>query len=178
MGGCYHSTNYASTLGVYDIRCPIATGVDTCSKLPATFALFPVLSCRHAHAQLSSLYPLSTFTTSHVRKNTRLFVPAQLQCSHSGAWEPGNEANTRLFMPAQLQCSRSGAWEPGNEANTRLFMPAQLQCSRSWVWEPENEANIYLSCANEISDPRSSLSRTSVKSVADSWVDPIRGTPI
>ena len=153
MGGCYHSTNYASTLGVYDIRCPIATGVDTCSKLLATFALFPVLSCRHTHAQLSSLYPLSTFTTSHVRKNTRLFVPAQ------------------------LQCSRSGAWEPGNEANTRLFMPAQLQCSRSWAWEPENEANIYLSCASEISDPRSSLSRTSVKSVADSCVDPIRGTP-
>ena len=27
-----------------------------------------------------------------MRKNTRLSPPAQLQCSHSGAEEPGNEA--------------------------------------------------------------------------------------
>ena len=66
--------------------------LDTCSKLPATFALFPVLSLGYAHTQLSSLYLLSTFTASHVRKNTRFSTPAQLQCSRSGAWEPGNEA--------------------------------------------------------------------------------------
>ena len=31
---------------------------------------------------------------------------------------PGSPG-TRIFIatPAQLQCSRSGAWEPGNEAN-------------------------------------------------------------
>jgi len=63
-----------------------------CSKLPATFALFPVLSRGYAHAQLTSLYPLSTFIASHVRKNTRLSTLVQLQCSHSGAWEPRNEA--------------------------------------------------------------------------------------
>ena len=62
-----------------------------CSKLPATFALFPVLSFGYAHAQLSPLYFLSIFTASHVRKNTRLSTPAQLQCSCSRAWEPGNK---------------------------------------------------------------------------------------
>ena len=58
----------------------------------------------YAHAQLSSLYLLSTFGTSHVRKNTRLSTPAQLQCSRSGAWEPGNEATTisYLYLPRPI----------------------------------------------------------------------------
>ena len=46
----------------------------------------------YAHAQLSSLYLLSTlngFGAFHVTKNTRLSTPAQLQCSRSGAWERG-----------------------------------------------------------------------------------------
>ena len=34
----------------------------------------------------------SIFCTFHVTKNTRLSTPAQLQCSHSRAWEPGNKA--------------------------------------------------------------------------------------
>ena len=34
----------------------------------------------------------SIFSAFHVTKNTRLSTPAQLQCSRSGAWEPGNEA--------------------------------------------------------------------------------------
>ena len=42
--------------------------LDMCSKLPATFTLFPILSHGYAHAQLSSLYPLSTFTASRVRQ--------------------------------------------------------------------------------------------------------------
>jgi len=42
----------------------------------------------YAHAQLKSLYPLSTLNTYHVTKNTRLSTLAQLQRSHSGAWEP------------------------------------------------------------------------------------------
>ena len=33
-----------------DIQCPIA--IDTCSKLPAAFALFRVLSLGYAHVQL------------------------------------------------------------------------------------------------------------------------------
>ena len=69
-----------------------ARQLDTCSKLPATFALFPVLSRGYAHTQLSSFYLLSTFGAFHVTKNTRLSTPAQLQCSRSQGWEPGNEA--------------------------------------------------------------------------------------
>ena len=34
----------------------------------------------------------ATFVASHVRKITRLSTPAQPQCLHSRAWEPGNEA--------------------------------------------------------------------------------------
>ena len=53
----------------------------------------------YAHTQLSSIYLLSTFGASHVRKNTRLSTPAQLQCSRSGAWEPGNEATHDIVLP-------------------------------------------------------------------------------
>ena len=66
-----------------------------CSKLPATFAFFPVLSHGYSHAQLNTFYLLSTFTAFHMTKNTRLSTPAQLQCLCSGAWEPGNEATGR-----------------------------------------------------------------------------------
>ena len=65
-----------------------------CSKFPAIFALFPVLSRGYAHTKLSPLYLLSTFGAFHVTKSTRLSTPAQLQCSRSRAWEPGNEATT------------------------------------------------------------------------------------
>ena len=40
---------------------------------------------------------MSTFTASHMRKNTRLSMPAQLQCSRSRAWEPGNEAMPNVW---------------------------------------------------------------------------------
>ena len=78
--------------------------LDTCSKLPATFAFFPVLSRGYAHAQLTPLYLLSTFGAFHVTKNTRLSTPAQLQCSHSGAWEPGNEAS--IMHHLEVGCQR------------------------------------------------------------------------
>ena len=91
------STNCASTLGMD------AQQLDTCSKLFATFALFPFLSRGYAHTQLRSFYPLSTFQAAHVTKNTRLSTPAQLQCSRSGAWEPGNEARiVPCTMPVSL----------------------------------------------------------------------------
>ena len=48
-----------------------------CCKLPATFALFSVLSHGYAHAQLSSFYPLSTFDGGHMRK-----IPAS-PCLHN-----------------------------------------------------------------------------------------------
>ena len=66
--------------------------------LPLFFLLFWVFG--YTHTQLRSLCPLSTctFNGAHVRKNTRLFPPAQLQCSHSGAGEPGNEARKLLCL--------------------------------------------------------------------------------
>ena len=45
-----------------------AQSLDTCSKLPANFVLFPVLSRGYVRAQLSHLYLLSTFGASHVKK--------------------------------------------------------------------------------------------------------------
>ena len=39
-----------------------------CSKLPATFAFFPVLSRGYTHAQLNTFYLLSTFTAFHMTK--------------------------------------------------------------------------------------------------------------
>jgi len=35
-----------------------------------------------------------------VTKNTRLSTPAQLHCSRSGAWEPGNEAIPSPLLPS------------------------------------------------------------------------------
>ena len=69
-----------------------------CSKTPATFAIFPVLSLGYAHTQSRSFYPHSTVEAAHIRKSTRLSTPAQLQCSHSGTWEPGNETNNALHL--------------------------------------------------------------------------------
>ena len=75
-----------SALDVYDIR------PDACSKLSTTFALFPVLSLWVCPRTMNASLPLSTFDGAYVRKNTRLSSPAQLNCSHSRAGEPGNEA--------------------------------------------------------------------------------------
>jgi len=58
--------------------------------------------------KLSSLYLLSTFGTFHVTKNTRLSTPAQLQCSRSGAWEPGNEARVQFLVIIVLV----SCWDP------------------------------------------------------------------
>ena len=67
--------------------------LDTCSKLSATFVPFSFLSLIRPHTiKVASTSRLS-FSASHVTKNTRLSMPAQLQCSCSRAWEPGNEAN-------------------------------------------------------------------------------------
>ena len=68
------------------VRCP----------LPFLFWVF-----KDAHTQLRPLYPLSTFNAFMWQKNnTRLSTPAQLQCLHSGAWEPGNEATCCHYSPA------------------------------------------------------------------------------
>ena len=59
----------------------------------------------YAHAQLSSFYLLSTFGAFHMTKNTRLSTPAQLQCLHSRAWEPGNEATFSICFQYLLSVS-------------------------------------------------------------------------
>ena len=88
------STNYA-----FNPRCVWYSNPDSQIRvvsfpLPWLFFLFWVF--RYAHAQLRSFYSLSTFDAFRVTKYTRLSVPAQLQCLHSWAWEPGNRANTLL----------------------------------------------------------------------------------
>ena len=63
--------------------------LDTCSKLPATFALFPVLSLKVFYV-------------------TKIPGSPHLQCSCSGVWEPGNEARCNLnhyFFLASLTSS-------------------------------------------------------------------------
>ena len=128
---------FASTIGVYDIWCPIARYVY------AIFALFLVLSLRCAHTQLSSLNLLSTFTASHMRTNTRLFAPAQLQCSRSGVWEPGNEA-IQWLLPQHVRklshCLSSfcGKWDwpfqDGHRLRSSHRSIARSKGSRCPIW--------------------------------------------
>ena len=75
--------------GVYDVRPPIARCVVSC-VLPSL--LFAVLSLQ---VRPRTIKPLSTFDFVHMRKKIPGSppTPAQLQCSHSGAWESGNEAS-------------------------------------------------------------------------------------
>ena len=55
--------------GVCDIQPPITRYVRVV-RVAATFVNFLVLSLGYAHAQLRSLYSLSTFKAVRVRKNT------------------------------------------------------------------------------------------------------------
>ena len=48
--------------------------------LPSLFLLFRIFG--YAVAQLKSFYPFSTFDGAHMRINTRLSPPIQVQCSH------------------------------------------------------------------------------------------------
>ena len=48
---------------------------------------------------------MSTFGAAHVRKDTRLSPPAQLQCSCFGVWDPGNEANYVVHLIMELVIS-------------------------------------------------------------------------
>ena len=66
---------------------------------PSPFLLFWVSG--YAHTQLGSSYPLSTFD-AHAMKNKikyqALSLPAQLQCSCSETWEPGNETYPMIMI--------------------------------------------------------------------------------
>ena len=89
------STNYA-----FNAWCVWYSTPDNCIhvvswQLPSLFFLY-------AHGQLRSLYPLSAFDTAHVRENTRLSPPAQVQCLRSGAWEPGNAARSSLCQNSKM----------------------------------------------------------------------------
>ena len=61
-----------------------------CIKSPTTFPLSAVLS------------PIPILDVSHVRKDTRLSPPAQLQRLRSGEWEPGNEATALKYGCVRL----------------------------------------------------------------------------
>ena len=89
-----------STLGVYDIR-PLIHA--TSYMLPMLF-LCSESSGTPMHARLRSLYPLSTFDAAHMRKNTRLSTPAQLQCLCSEVGEPGNKASAILSIIISNLC--------------------------------------------------------------------------
>ena len=86
---CVVQSTMHSMLSVYNIH-PLITR--DLQSVACYLHSFPVLSLRVRPRTIKvSLYPLSTFTAFHVTKTTRLSMPAHLQCSHSGAWEPGNE---------------------------------------------------------------------------------------
>ena len=51
---------------------------------------------------------MSIFCAFHVTKNTRLSTPAQLQCSRSRVWVPGNEANYTGCLPDAYQITKNG----------------------------------------------------------------------
>ena len=79
-----------STLGVYDTRSPIA--IDTCSKFPDTFTLFPVLSLRvHPRTIKVSLPPL---------------YPRRCSCEKT--YQALHTCTTSMFMFWSM-----GAWERG-----------------------------------------------------------------
>ena len=82
-----------------------------------TFANFKALWLRQCTIKVS--YPLSTFDGIHVRKNTRLSLPAQLQCLCSEAREPGNEAsllNIAWWIEVVSDCCPS-EFQHGREIN-------------------------------------------------------------
>ena len=64
-----------------------------CSKLPATFALFPILSRRYAHMQLSRVYipPLYLYRFSCEKKYQALHActTSMFTFWSMGAWERG-----------------------------------------------------------------------------------------
>ena len=63
---CY-STNFA-----FNARCVWYSPLDTCSKLPATFALFPVLSLRVCPRIFLPGYPLRVLTWEKVPNSIRM----------------------------------------------------------------------------------------------------------
>ena len=75
------------TFSVYDIHPP---PIARYMKYPLPLLIFMFWAFGYVHAQLRSLYPLSTF-------DIRFSTATQLQCLCSGAWEPGNEATEPLY---------------------------------------------------------------------------------
>ena len=62
-----------------------------CNKCPLPLLIFKFWKFGYAHTQLRPLYSFSTFNAFHM-KAVPGSTPVQLQCLHSGVWEPGNEA--------------------------------------------------------------------------------------
>ena len=69
--------------------------------LSLSIEIEPVVLYTETQIDWESLVCLSTFDGTHMRRNTRLSPPAQLQCWHSGAGEPGVEA--MKYVPIIVQ---------------------------------------------------------------------------
>ena len=77
----------------------IAQCMDTCSKLPTTFAVFFFLFGVFGYAYTH----FSTHETTNMRTNTRLSSLAQLQCLCSKPGKPGNETTSIHHCIPMLQ---------------------------------------------------------------------------
>ena len=128
----------ASVNGAYGIRSLRATCVD---KLPASFTVFPVLSLWVCPCTIKvSLQPLYPWRCSCEEKNTRLSLPAQLQCLLSIVWEPGNECHspidsTTLLLPWQSPQEMENGGSLGNKDNgLPSLLSLALTCETSGLF--------------------------------------------
>ena len=72
------------------------------SVFPATERVYSILHFSLSYVQFANSYVVPTNTA-----NCSYSTPAQLQCSCSGAWEPGNEATRPHFLTCIQSNSRS-----------------------------------------------------------------------
>ena len=83
------------------------------------FFLFQVLGMpMHTHGLSILCLPLTVLMWL---KNTSLSTPAQLQCSYSGVWEPGNEATSSLPSSPPF-------WKLSLTFSVHLFMTSEVKC--------------------------------------------------
>ena len=81
--------------------------------LHTTFAPFPVLSLWARPPTIKVfLPPFYLWWCSRDKKNTRFSTPAQLWCSCSGVWEPGNKASQMPLAPEpfSVECWLYDVW--------------------------------------------------------------------
>ena len=128
-----------STLSVYDIRPLIARYMLQVTCYPCSF-LCSESSGTPMHARLRSLYPLSTFDAAHMRKNTRLSTPAQLQCLCSEVGEPGNKASAILSIIISNLCipQNSQSYVHVYTSSIQLYSSRVMFVAQFWGISPRN----------------------------------------